>query len=94
MREKIYIFLNKLYGIVMFVGFFAGVLPVIPFILAICIGGSTGEAIAVFLAKQYYPVVIAIASIAILIGVVAMYVNKKEGFSVKELDNKEKENEK
>ena len=90
MREKIYNVLNKLYGILMFVGFFAGVLPVIPFIVAICIGGPTGEAIAIFLSDKFYPVVITIASIAILIGVVAMYVNKKEGFSVKELDKKEK----
>ncbi len=91
MREKIYCFLNKLYGITMFIGFFAGILPVIPFIVAICIGGPVGEAIAVFLAKEFYPVVIAIASFAILIGVVAMYVNKKEGFSVKELDQQKKE---
>ncbi len=90
MREKIYNFLNKLYGILMFIGFFGGIIPVIPFIIALCIGGATGEAIALFLADQYYPVVIAIASIAVLIGVVAMYVNKKQGFSVKELDKKEK----
>ncbi len=90
MREKIYHILNKIYGIVMFIGFFAGIIPVIPFIVAICIGGPVGEAIALFLAEEFYPVVIAIASIAILIGVVAMYINKKEGFSVKELDNKEK----
>ncbi|MBO5364240.1 MAG: hypothetical protein J6A56_02085, partial [Clostridia bacterium] len=76
MREKIYNILNKLYGIVMFIGFFAGIIPVIPFVFAICIGGPTGEAISLFLADQFYPVVIAIASIAVLIGVVAMYVNK------------------
>lgn len=60
------------------------------FFVNIFFGGPTGEAIAVFLANQFYPVVIAIASVAVLIGVVAMYVNKKEGFSVRELDNKEK----
>lgn len=88
MREKIYKFLNKAYGIIMFIGFFAGVLPVIPFIIAICIGGPVGEAITLFFTKKFYPVVIAIASIAILVGVIAMYVNKKEGFSINELDKK------
>ena len=88
MRERVYSILNKIYGVTMFTGFFAGILPVIPFIIAICIGGPTGEAISLFLYKEYYPVVIAIASIAVLIGVIAMYVNKKEGFSIKELDKK------
>lgn len=88
MREKVYNILNKLYGILMFVGFFAGFLPIVPFIVAICIGGPTGEAISLFLYEKYFPVVIAIASIAVLVGVVAMYVNKKTGFSVKELDKK------
>ena len=69
-----------------FFSFFAGVLPLIPFVIAIIIGGGeggTGEAIATWLYKQYYPWVIALASIAILIGLVAMYVGKKEAFSTK-----------
>ena len=90
MREKIYNILNKLYGVIMFVGFFAGIIPVIPFIIALCIGGPVGEEIAIFLADEFYPVVFAFASIAVLVGVVGMYVNKKQGFSVKELDKKEK----
>lgn len=88
MREKIYNILNHLYGILMFIGFFAGFIPVIPFIVAICIGGPVGEAIAVFLADEFYPIVIAISSCAVLIGAIGMYTNKKQGFSVKELDKK------
>ena len=86
MREKIEKVLQKIYGITLTISFFAGVLPLIPFIIAIIIGGDeggTGEAIANWLYKQYYPWVIALASIAILIGLVAMSVGKKEAFSTK-----------
>lgn len=83
MREKVYGILNKIYGIVLMTSFFAGLLPLIPFIVAIIIGGPTGEVISLFLYKQYYPWVIALASIAVVIGWIAMYVGKKQGLSIK-----------
>lgn len=86
MREKLEKILQKAYGITLTVSFFAGLLPLVPFVAAIIIGGGaggTGEAISTWLYKQYYPWVIALASIAILIGLVAMYVGKKEAFSTK-----------
>ncbi|MBQ6794548.1 MAG: hypothetical protein IJO83_00215 [Clostridia bacterium] len=83
MRANIYKFLNRVYGFMMSVSFFAGFLPLIPFIFAIIIGGEIGEAIAVFLYKQYYPVVIILGCLAVVVGWVAMYVGKIEAFSVK-----------
>lgn len=86
MREKIYKVLQKLYGITMTVAFFGGVVPLVPFIVAIIIGGGeggTGEAIGTWLYKQYYPWIIALASIAVLFGLAAMYVGKQEAFSTK-----------
>ena len=97
MREKIEKVLQKVYGIALTVSFFAGLLPLIPFIIALIIGGGeggTGEAIATWLYKQYYPWVIALASIAILIGLVAMYVGKKEAFSTKSFGISKKQEEK
>lgn len=91
MREKIYQFLNKTYGILMSISFFGGVVPVIPFVIAVIIGGETGEAIAVFLYKQYYPWVILLGSIAIVIGLIAMYVGKLEGLSVKSVGKKKED---
>ncbi len=91
MREKIYAVLKKLYGITMTVAFFGGVVPLVPFIVAMIIGGGaegTGEAISVWLYKQYYPWVIALASAAVLIGLVAMYVGKQEGLSAKSFGTK------
>ena len=91
MREKLFNILNKAYGVLMTVSFFGGFLPLIPFVIAIIIGGETGEAIALFLYKQYYPWVILIGSVAVIIGVIAMYVGKLEGLSVKSVGKKKKD---
>lgn len=91
MREKIFNILNKVYGILMTISFFGGFLPLIPFVLAIIIGGEVGEAIAVFLYQEYYPWVILIGSAAVIIGLIAMYVGKLEGLSVKSVGKKKKD---
>ncbi len=81
MREKFYNILNKLYGITMTIAFFAGIIPLILFIVAIVIGGSVGETISMFLYKQVYPWVIALASLSVLVGLVAMYIKNEKGLS-------------
>ena len=46
MRQKIESILQKIYGITLTISFFAGLLPLIPFVVALCIGGGaegTGE---------------------------------------------------
>lgn len=83
MREKICRVLRIIYGIAMSVSFFGGVLPVIPFLVALMIGGETGESIAVFLKTQYYPWVIVIGSVAIIVGLISMYIGKVQGLSIK-----------
>lgn len=88
MREKIYNTLKKLYGILMTVSFFGGIIPLVPFIIAIIVGGTTGEAIALFLYQKVYVWIIAVASIAVLVGLVAMYVGKKQSLSIKKINNK------
>ena len=87
MRQKIYDVLNKIYGIMMSISFFAGFLPLIPFIFAIIVGGELGETIAVFLYKQYYPWVITIGSVAVVVGLIAMYIGKIQGLSVKKVNS-------
>ena len=77
----------------MMISFFAAALPVIPFAFALIIGGATGEAISLFLSTKFYPVVMVLASVAVLFGVAAMYVGKKQDFSLKTLNKgKEKNN--
>lgn len=90
MRNKLYNALKKTYGIMMTVSFFAGGLPLIPFTLALIIGGAWGEKISVFLYKQYYPWVIVVGSLAIVVGLIAMYLGKLEGLSVKSVTADEK----
>lgn len=85
MREKLFCGFKKAYGIMMTVSFFAGGIPLIPFIFAIIVGGELGEAISIFLYKQYYPWVIILGSLAIVVGLIAMYLGKLEGLSVKKI---------
>lgn len=92
--KKAYQIINKIYGVMMFVSFFGGFLPLIPFIVAIAIGGEIGEMIAVFLYKQYYPWVIALASISVLVGLVGVYLSKQHGLSVKNVAAKENDDQK
>ena len=89
MREKIYKVLKWIYGISMAVAFFGGVLPLIPFLVAICIGGDTAQAIAVWLKKEYYVWIIAAASFSVLVGLIAMYFGKQEALSAKSFKKKE-----
>lgn len=91
MREKIFKIANKIYGVLMTLSFFGGILPLIPFIVALCIGGTTGEAISVFLYEKYYPWVIIAGSIALVIGLFAMYLGKLEGLSIKNVSTDKKE---
>lgn len=86
MRKKIFNVLNKIYGVLMFASFFAGFLPLIPFIVAIIVGGPFAETVSVFLYKEYYPWVILAGSASVVIGLIAMYVGKLEAFSVKKVN--------
>ena len=83
MRKKIFNILNKIYGVMMMVSFFAGLLPLLPFLFALIVGGPLAESISVFLYEKYYPCVIIVGSIAIVIGLIAMYTGKLEGLSIK-----------
>lgn len=76
MREKVYKGLKRSYGLLMNLAFWGGILPLIPFIVAIIIGGEMGETISLFLYHRYYPWVIAFASVAVLVGLVSKYVEK------------------
>lgn len=85
MRKKIFDILNKVYGVLMAISFFGGLLPLFPFLFALIVGGPLAESICVFLAEQYYPWVIIAGSIAIVCGLIAMYIGKLEGLSIKSI---------
>lgn len=81
MREKIVNVLNKIYGVLIAVSLFASILSLIPFAIALIIGGNTAELICKFIYNDYYPYVIVCASAAVIIGLITMYINKHD-FSV------------
>lgn len=91
MTKKIYSILNKIYATFMFVSFFAGFLPLIPFVIALIIGGEIGSAIYSFLFTDYFPWVIALGSLSILVGLVAMYIGKVEDLSLKSMKSTDKD---
>lgn len=93
MKKKIYNVMNKIYGISMTVAFFGGILPLIPFAIAMIIGGEIGEKIALFLYNDYYPWIIGLASVSIVIGLIAMYIGKQKGLSIKEDDKTDEKSE-
>ena len=86
MREKLYRLLNRVYGLLMGAAFFGGIVPLPFFLVSIAIGGSTGEGMTVFFYEKYYPWVIALAAIAVMVGVIAMYLGKVESLSVKRVN--------
>ena len=77
MREKIYRVLNNVYAVLMFISFFASLLPVIPFIVALFIDSATASAMVNFLCNEYYKYVFLGASVSVLIGLIAMYVGSQ-----------------
>ena len=83
MRQKLYKMLKRIYGVLMTISFFAGILPLVPFLIAIGVGGELGANICIFLYKKFYPVVILLGSIAIIIGLVAMYIGKQDSLSIR-----------
>ncbi|MBQ7048616.1 MAG: hypothetical protein IJN86_06665 [Clostridia bacterium] len=92
MRKKLFNILNNIYGVAMSISFFAGILPLIPFIYAVIVGGTTGEKISVFIKDEYYPWVIILGSVAIVVGLVAMYLGKLEALSLKNISTDEEKN--
>jgi len=74
--------LNNIFGWCVLLALMAGALSFLGFLIALIIGGAGGEAFAVFLQKQYFPVLIRLTSVTIGIGLVAMYVGKEQALSL------------
>lgn len=90
--KKIIEILYKLFGWGIYVSLLAGGLAFFGFLLGIVIGGPNATQLAVFLQKQYFPVVIKIASLTIGLGLMGMYLNKEQALSLV-TDKKEAEEE-
>ena len=74
--------INVVFGWGIYICLFAGGIAFFGFLAALLIGGDTGGAIAVFLQKQYFPIVIRVTSFIIILGLVGMYINKQQALSI------------
>lgn len=82
MKDKICNVLTVVYAALILVSLFGGLLPIIPFIVALIIGGEVGASMSVFIYQQYYPWVAVLASLAVVLGLVNMYLSKQITFSL------------
>ncbi len=74
--------LDKIFGWMIMISLLAGGLAFFAFLVSLIIGGGEGsvaEAIAVFIKGKYFPIVIRVAVVTILIGLISMYF-KGESF--------------
>ena len=94
-RKKLADLLETIFGWGIYLCLIAGGLAFFGFLASILVGGGEGsfsEALAVFLHKQYFPIVIKCAAITIGLGLVAMYLKKEKALSLTS-DKKEAEEE-
>ena len=73
-REITATVLSYIYAIGIALSLFAGALSAVGYVVALIAGGDTAAAICEFIYKDFYPIIIYVASVSILAGLVKMYV--------------------
>ncbi len=73
-KEKLIKVLSYVYGIGIAVALFAGAASFLGYLLALIVGGQTATDICVFIYKKFYPVIVYISSVSVLLGLVKMYL--------------------
>ena len=84
--------LNIIFGWGIYICLFAGGLAFFGFLTALVMGGDSGQSLAEAIQKQYFPIVIRVASITIGLGLVCMYLGRETALSLK-TDKKEADRE-
>ncbi len=74
-REKAAKILTYVYASGIAIALFAGAISSIAYLVAMVIGGDTAAEICRFTYKDFYPVIIYISSVSILIGLLKMYIS-------------------
>ena len=83
MRKRIEDILNSIFSIFVMIAVAGGVIIFLLFVFAIITGGKGGEKMAVAAAKVYLPYFIKAASIALLAGIINMYITNTHFLSLK-----------
>ena len=93
MRKKAASLMEKIFGWGILLTLLAGGLAFLGYLAALAAGGGengAGMRIALFIQKEYFPVVIVCAAISAAIGLLSLYLNGKEGLSLKGKQDKGK----
>ena len=86
MRQKIGQAINIIVGWGIYLTLIVGGLAFFGFLLALLIGGGkdgTGQQIALFIQRNFFPIVIRVASFTVILGLIGMYINKEQSLSLK-----------
>lgn len=81
-RKRLAELLNRIFGWGVFCTLMAGALSFFGFFAALVIGGESGQEIALFIQRKYFPVIIRVTSIMVGIGLLALYVGKEHALSL------------
>ena len=76
MKDKVIRVLRMVFGYGITISLFGGGLSFFGYVAAFCIGGTTAEAICVFIYKQYLPVIVYLSTSMVLIGLIIMYLSR------------------
>lgn len=82
-RKKITEVLSVIFGWGAFIAMTLGAASFLGFLLALMIGGESGQSLAIFLQDKYFPWVIRFSSFVVGSGLVAMYAGKEQALSLR-----------
>lgn len=86
MKENIQRFLRNIFSITLMIAIFGGGVIFIMFVVSLIIGGTSGESLALSAANYIMPVFIRLASIAVLSGLVWIYLKGRHSLSMEDGD--------
>lgn len=84
MRENINSFLESVFSIALIIAILGGGIIFLMFILAIILGGGTGEVLATKASKEIMPYFIRSATIAVTAGLLSFYISGEHALSLKD----------
>lgn len=81
--DKISNILKYIFGCGVFVSLFGGGLSFFAYLIALIVGGDIAQNICYFVYKMFYPVLVYISSVSVVIGLLKMYLCGETALSTK-----------
>jgi len=85
MKKKLAEITSVLFGWGVYIGLFAGGLAALGYAIALIIGGGPGEAgyaLARFIQRTYFPFLVRIVSVSVMLGLVSMYLSGQKALTM------------